>query len=80
MDRRAVVYELLERWGNKPAASIRETDRILDDISMDGDDYGMSFVPELQERLGFKASRKEWETIVTVGDLVRLVEQHLGRR
>ena len=74
MDLRAIVYELLERWGNKPRSEIKDTDRILDDLHMDGDDYGMSFVPELQKRVGFNASRRDWECVVTVADVINLVD------
>jgi hypothetical protein len=80
MDLRAIVYELLERWGSKPSGEIKDTDRILDDIRMDGDDYGMSFMPELQRRLGFKASRRDWECVVTVADVMNLVERNVDPR
>lgn len=80
MDRRAIVYELLERWGNKARGQISDTDRLLNDIRMDGDDYGMSFVPELEKRLGFRASRGEWEAVVTVADILNLLERYIGER
>lgn len=78
MDPRSVVFELLERWGNKPRILISDTDLILDDLRMHGDDYGMSFIPELQKRLRFEAPRTDWETVLTVANVLRVVDRHVG--
>jgi acyl carrier protein len=77
MDHKSVIYTLLERYTKRPRGTISDSDRLVHDLEMDGDDYGMDFVPKLQSELGFKAARKEWEQVITVGDVVRLVERHL---
>jgi acyl carrier protein len=76
MDRKSVVYELLVKWGDKPLSDIRDTDRMRDDIAMDGDDYGMSFVPALEKRLGFRASDAKWNRVVTVADVLDIVQRY----
>ena len=73
----AVVYRLLERWSPRRRDSIRADHRLLADLKWDGDDFGMSFVRELQKELGFRAHREEWERVVTVADVLKLVRQYV---
>jgi len=80
MDHRELVYQLIERWGDKSLAEIKDGDSLLEDIRMDGDDYAMSFVPELQAKLRFEAPFDAWDSVVTVGDVIRVVEEYATRR
>lgn len=75
-DRKSVVSELLEKWGDKPRADINESDRLVEDIHIDGDDFAMNLLPTLHARLGFKAPTERWNTVITVGDVLRIVEEH----
>lgn len=77
MDPEAVVYRLLERETLRRRDSIRAEHRLVADLKMDGDDFAMSFVRELQKELGFRARREEWEQVVTVADVLELVRQYV---
>ena len=76
-----LVLELIQKWaGVVPSGGIRPEHRLVDDLEMDGDDYGMSFVPELKKRLGISPMRREWEEVVTVGDVLWIVDRHVARK
>jgi acyl carrier protein len=76
----AVVLSLLQKWGDVPTGSIRPEHRLLDDLHLDGDDYGMSLVPAIEKQLGIKPKMTEWENLVTVADLLAVVECHLAHK
>jgi hypothetical protein len=74
-----LVLSLLEKWGHVPPGGIRPEHHMVHDLKVDGDDYGMSLVPEIKKRLGISPKRQEWE-VATVGELLALVEQHMARK
>ena len=75
----ALVLSLLEKWGDLPQEDIRPEHHIAHDLKVDGDDYGMSLVPEIKKRLGINPKRQEWE-VATVGELLAVVERHVARK
>lgn len=77
---RSVVLSLLAKWSRVPAGGVRPDHHLVRDLGMDGDDYGMSFVPELNRCLAIKPTRREWEHIATLADVLELVDRHVGRR
>jgi hypothetical protein len=76
----SVVLSLLAKWSCVPAGGVRPEHHLVKDLRMDGDDYGMSFVPELNRRLGIKPTRQDWEHIATVADVLALVDRHVLRQ
>jgi hypothetical protein len=40
--------------------------RLIADLALDGDDFAMTIVPELNWRLGIAPKVDAWETVVTV--------------
>jgi len=72
----AVVREALASYLLVPPEALRSEQRLVADLHLDGDDYGMGVVREIQKRLGFKAPHREWEQVVTVGDLIAIARQH----
>ena len=77
---RTYVLSLVADWSQAPPGGIQPQHRIVQDLRMDGDDLGMTVVRELNQRFGIKPKRQEWETIVTVGDLLALLDRHLEQR
>jgi len=76
---RQLILQLLEKWACAvPPGGIRPEHRLVHDLKMDGDDYGMSLVPELEKQFGIRPSRQEWE-IATVGELLDVIDRHLGQ-
>jgi len=76
---RDLVYELLQRIALAvPPDGIRPDHELVRDLHIDGDDYGMWLVPELQKRLAIKPRRQEWE-IGTVAELLDVVDRHTDR-
>jgi len=72
-----LVLTLLKKWADVPPGGIRPEHRLVHDLKVDGDDYGMSLVPELKKRLGINPKRQEWE-VTTVGQLLDVVERHVA--
>ncbi len=72
----AIVLDLLSRWCDVPDGGLLTSHRLVADLHLDGDDYGMSLVPAIEKRLRIRPARREWETPVTVGDLLALVRSH----
>lgn len=72
-----VVALLLEEIG-PPDMAIQRGSRLVADLHLDGDDYGMHLVPALEKRFAIKPSREEWSSVITVADLVQLVSRHLS--
>jgi acyl carrier protein len=75
-----LVLALLDKWGNVPEGGIRLDHYLLDDLKVDGDDYAMSLVPAIQKSLGIKPTRREWEQVATVQQLLDLVERHVTQK
>ena len=75
-----LVRELLGHLLRIPPESLRPEQRLARDLRLDGDDYGMWLVPELQKRLRIRPSISEWNSVSTVGELVALMERHVGQR
>jgi acyl carrier protein len=71
-----LVFELLSQWCDVPAGGLQPSHRLVADLHIDGDDYGMSLVPAIKKRLGIQSSRQEWERVVTVADLLAVVHSH----
>lgn len=75
-DSKSLVYDLLARIGSKPKSTIRDDHRLVQDLRINGDDYGMWLVKELEKRLGIKPSIDEWSRAETVSDILKIVSQH----
>lgn len=75
-DPKSVVYELLAEMTSKPVSYIRDDQRLVKDLRVDGDDYGMWFVKEVEKRLNIKPSIEEWSQVRTVADILSIVRQH----
>lgn len=58
------------------ASEIRGTDRILKDLKIDSDDFGLDFVERAEAHIGRKLPLKEWETVVTVQDVINLLKRY----
>lgn len=71
-----VVLQILARYSDRPQSAIMAEDRLAEDLKMDGDDFGMSVVPQIQAALDFKAPKSEWENVLTVADVLHLVDRH----
>jgi hypothetical protein len=77
---REQVLALVQKWaGVVPPGGIRAEHYLIDDLEMDGDDYGMSLVPELERHFGISPKYKEWE-IETVGQLLEVIDRHVALR
>ena len=74
------VLKLLHEELCPPDVAIREEGRLVADLHLDGDDYGMHLVPALERALDIKPAIEEWESIITVGDLIRLASRHVAMR
>lgn len=74
MDIREQVYALLERITLRRRGDIHDGLRLDEDLQMDSDDFGLSFVPRLEKAIGVKRPIAEWNRVVTVGDVIRLLE------
>jgi hypothetical protein len=72
----SLVLELLSQWCDVPAGGLLASHRLVADLHIDGDDYGMSLVPAIKKCLGIQPSRQEWECVVTVADLLAVVRSH----
>jgi len=75
---RAVVTALLAEVTGEPAAAIRDDASLVKDLQIDGDDYGMWFVPEVEHKFGLRLHRRDWESVHTVADIVTLIADRLG--
>ena len=75
-----LVLALLDRWGTIPDGGLHLDHYLLDDLHVDGDDYAMSLVPEIESALGIKPTRREWEQVTTVRQLFALVERHVTQK
>ena len=75
---RDLVLELLQRLADVPPGGILPNHELVRDLKVDGDDYGMWLVPQLNKRLGIKPQRREWE-IRTVAELLAVVDRHAPR-
>jgi hypothetical protein len=49
---------------------INRTDRILEDLRMDGDDFSLVFVPAIESQLGVKTKPADWTNAYTVQDVI----------
>ncbi len=76
----SVIREFIAQLAAVPAGALRSDQRLVADLKIDGDDYGMWLVPELQKRFSIRPSIAEWESAPTVGELIALVERHLSKR
>ncbi|OUL34007.1 hypothetical protein [Nostoc sp. 106C] len=69
------VLELLEYFVCEAGQKPQLTDILIDDLKVDGDDFGMDFVLELQRKFQIKIPAKEWNEVFTVQDVVNLVKR-----
>jgi hypothetical protein len=69
-----VVLELLEYFVCEPGHKPHLTDNLIHDLRVDGDDFGIDFVLEIQRRLEIKVPVDEWNKVFTVQDVVDLVK------
>lgn len=70
-----VVLELLEYFVCVPGQKAHLTDNLIHDLRVDGDDFGIDFVLEIQRRLEIKIPVDEWNKVFTVQDVVNLVKR-----
>ena len=73
VDARTLVIEKLADTCLIPAPSITDDSRLIEDLQLDSDDFGMTVVPELEKELGFEAPVAAWEEVRTVGDMLRVI-------
>ncbi len=73
---REVVIELLSRIAAKSPEKISLDDRLVDDLQIDGDDFGMWFVRAVRDGFHISPSLAEWEKVTRVRDVIALVERH----
>lgn len=73
VDARALVIEKLADMCLIRAPSITDDSRLIEDLQLDSDDFGMTVVPELEKELGFEAPVAAWEEVRTVGDMLRVI-------
>ena len=71
-----VVYNVVAAYVATPLVELRPDHRLLADLQLDGDDYGMGIVPEIQKLLKFTAPREEWERVVTIQDVLDIGQRH----
>ena len=77
---REQVLALVQKWACVvPPGGIRAEHYLMDDLEMDGDDYAMSLVPELERQFGISPKYQEWE-IATVGQLLEVIDRHVAPR
>ena len=75
-----LVLALLDKWGTVPESGLHLDHYLLHDLQVDGDDYAMSLVPEIERTLAIKPTRREWEQVTTVQQLLDLVDRHVRRK
>lgn len=75
-----VVLELLEYFVCEPGYKPHLTDNLIHDLRVDGDDFGIDFVLEIQSRLQIKIPVDEWNQVFTVQDVVNLVKKFCNDR
>lgn len=72
------IRSLVARVTTRPLADIAPGDRLIADLKCDGDDLTLWLIPEIKRRFGIAPRIAEWEQIVTIADLVALVDRHLA--
>jgi len=72
----ALAKKLLTAITDKPEAEIKNHDRLVEDLRVDGDDFSMTFVPRVNREFGIKVPWREWESVRTVADVVAIIELH----
>lgn len=77
MDPRQLLVELLCESCEVTPDAIADGSRLRDDLHLDGDDYGLRIVPELERRLQFEAPLAAWNQVRTVGDMLRVVNEFM---
>ncbi len=77
IDSLSVVLEVVASYSAVPPGGVRPHHLLVADLHMDGDDYAMGVVPELERRLSFKARVAEWEQVYTVQDVLTLVKRYV---
>jgi len=55
---------------------ITPSSSLLEDLGLDGDDFSMWLVPEIEWQFQFRGSTSEWEQVRTVLDVVDMVDRH----
>lgn len=71
-----LVYQLLQDITLRPRAAIKPEDRLIEDLSITGDDLSMWFARELQRQLRDRPTAEEWRNVHTVQDAVELAVLH----
>jgi acyl carrier protein len=73
-----VVLELLEYFVCSPGYKPNLTDNLIDDLKVDGDDFGIDFVQEVQRKFEIKIPVNEWNRVFTVQDVVNVVKKFIN--
>jgi hypothetical protein len=77
---REQVIALVQKWACVvPPGGIRAEHYLMDDLKVDGDDYAMSLVPEIERQFGISPKSQEWE-IATVGQLLEVIDRHVTQQ
>ena len=73
--RQTVIGELEDLAPNY-SGRIKDTDRLLDDLGLTGDDASI-FAMQAATRLGIKVPLRAWNQVYTVGDAIDILMTHL---
>jgi hypothetical protein len=71
------VWQTLESLGVPPHDAHR-ADAPLLGLLLD-EDLTMGFVPDVEELLGLRVPPEDWERVQTVGETIRMLEEHARR-
>ncbi|MGQ0766960.1 MAG: hypothetical protein ACT4OZ_15025 [Gemmatimonadota bacterium] len=77
---REAVLDCLADVVDVPKSQMRDSDRLIVELRIDGDEFSFVFVPELERRLGVKTSQDIWDRATTVGSIIHEMEKLCGQR
>jgi len=75
LDTERITLDLLARIAVVPPGGFKPEHRLRQDLEVDGDDYGMTFVRQIERHLGFHAPVDAWE-VGTVGEVLAVVRRY----
>jgi hypothetical protein len=68
-----IILQRLSELTRLPSGRIRLSDRVVEDLRVDGDDLSFLFVPGVERAVGAWAPVEAWREVFTVGDIIDLV-------
>lgn len=72
----ATVVKILENVFLHPKEKLKLTDKIIEDLKMDSDDFSFLFVPMLEKATRIKVPVEKWARVITIEDVIRLLEKY----